>query len=315
MPGVPSRHAVAPLRCASAAFVLLLLACGVATPASAQTCAPTGVWLQVLGSNGPRIDPTRASTGYLLWIDGKARLLVDAGGGSFLRFGQSSAQLNDLWLVAISHLHPDHTSDLPALLWLSEAARDHPLRIAGPPGDSVTPDFNSFLSRLFDARQGAFPMLAPTLGGTHPNGRGVRLEPAVVDFSRPGASTVVADEDFRVSALSIPHGMPTVAYRVETAGVAVVFSSDQNGTDERFQAFARDAHLLVMHLAIGAGETFPPIHASPAVVGQVATAARPKHLVLSHLGRFDLAAAEAEVRKSYAGPLTMADDLRCVEVK
>jgi ribonuclease BN (tRNA processing enzyme) len=294
---------------------LLVLAGGAASPVAAQACAPTGVSLQVLGSNGPRIDPSRASTSYLLWVDGKARLLVDAGGGSFLRFGQSSAQLNDLWLAAFSHLHPDHTSDLPALLWLSEAARDRPLRIVGPPGDDVVPDFATFLTRLFDERQGAFPLLGPTLGGTNPNGRGVRLEPTVVDFSRPGPATIVADKDFRVSALSIPHGMPTVAYRVETAGVSVVFSSDQNGTNEQFPEFARDANLLIMHLAIGAGVTFPPIHASPEVVGRVAAAARPKHLVLSHLGRFDLAAAEADVRKAYAGPLTVAEDLKCVAVR
>jgi len=41
------------------------------------------------------------------------------GGGAFLRFGQAQAKLSDLSLIAISHLHPDHVSDLPALLWLS----------------------------------------------------------------------------------------------------------------------------------------------------------------------------------------------------
>ncbi len=73
--------------------------------------------VQVLGSGGPRVNADRASTSYLVWVDGHARILVDIGGGAFLRFGESGAQIDDLSLIAISHLHPDHVSDLPALLW------------------------------------------------------------------------------------------------------------------------------------------------------------------------------------------------------
>ena len=53
---------------------------------------------------------------------------------SFLRFGQSQAKLSDLSLVAVSHLHPDHVSDLPALLWLSHQIRKDTLPIVGPSG-------------------------------------------------------------------------------------------------------------------------------------------------------------------------------------
>jgi hypothetical protein len=49
------------------------------------------------------------------------------GGGAHHRFGQSQAKLEDLWMVGISHLHPDHVSDLPALLWLSNQVRKEPL--------------------------------------------------------------------------------------------------------------------------------------------------------------------------------------------
>ncbi len=45
-------------------------------------CDTDGVVLQVLGSGGPEImQDQRASSSYLLWLDGKARLLVDAGAG------------------------------------------------------------------------------------------------------------------------------------------------------------------------------------------------------------------------------------------
>ena len=133
--------------------------------ASAQSCAPGPVTVQILGSGGPAINRERASASYLLWAGGQARMLVDMGGGSYLRFGQSLAKLNDLALVAISHLHPDHVSDLPALLWLSHQARNEPLPIigpsagkgaAGPAGNDVAPDFQTFLARLFDEKNGAF---------------------------------------------------------------------------------------------------------------------------------------------------------------
>jgi hypothetical protein len=42
--------------------------------------------------------------------------LVDAGGGTFLRFGEAGGSVEDLDRIAISHLHTDHVADLPALL-------------------------------------------------------------------------------------------------------------------------------------------------------------------------------------------------------
>ena len=71
-----------------------------ATPASGQMCEPTGMHVQVLGSGGPRINPARASASYLVWVGGRAAILVDAGGGAFLRFGEAGGRLEDLPLIA-----------------------------------------------------------------------------------------------------------------------------------------------------------------------------------------------------------------------
>jgi ribonuclease BN (tRNA processing enzyme) len=129
------------------------------------------------------INRDRASTSYLLWIDAQAKILVDMGGGAFLRFGQAQAKLSDLSLVAISHLHPDHVSDLPALLWLSHLSRKEPLPIVGPSGNDLVPGFPTFLSRLFDAKNGAFQVLGTTLGAAPVvgGGGGVRLDVSTVE--------------------------------------------------------------------------------------------------------------------------------------
>ena len=94
------------------AAVATILALAVPLKAFAACSAPVAV--QVLGSGGPDSNDARASSGYLLWVDGEARLLVDAGGGVFLRFGEAKAKFESLDAIAITHLHADHVSDLPA---------------------------------------------------------------------------------------------------------------------------------------------------------------------------------------------------------
>ena len=292
--------------------------------ASAQSCGADPVAVQILGSGGPRLNPFRSSSSYLLWLNGQARILVDMGGGAHHRFGQSLAKLEDLWMVGISHLHPDHVSDLPAFLWQSHELRKEPLIIFGPSGNDAAPDFSTFLSRLFDEKTGAFPVLGSTLGASAGGVRldigrvvagGVRLDVGVVDAAKADPSTVFHREGTIVTALGIPHGnMPTLAYRVQTGNVSVVFSSDQNGTDPKFVQFAKGANVLIMHLAIAPGvET--PLHATPAVVGRIAQEAGVGQLIVSHIGLFNLDAAIADLRKFYTGPLTVGADMQCTPVQ
>jgi ribonuclease BN (tRNA processing enzyme) len=298
------------------AIVSMLVLLLIPSNASAQSCVGNPVAVQILGSGGPRANPDRASSSYVLWIGAQAKILVDMGGGAFLRFGQAQAKLSDLSLVAISHLHPDHVSDLPALLWLSHQARKDPLPIAGPSGNEVAPSFSTFLSRLFDEKTGAFQVLGPTLGATQgKTGGGVRLEVGIVDVMKAEPSIVFDRQGVTVTALGIPHGdIPTLAYRVQTRDVSVVFSSDQTGTNPRFVEFAKGANVLVMHLNIAAGAT-SPLHASPGVVGRVAQDAGVGRLIVSHISQFDLDAAIAELKKFYTGPLTIGADLQCTQVQ
>ena len=297
----------------SAVLCLLIFSLAPLTPA--QTCSGQPVAVQILGSGGPWIKADRASTSYLLWVEDHARILVDMGGGAFLRFGQAQAQLRDLAMMAVSHLHPDHISDLPALLWLSDQIRKEPLPITGPSGNDQAPDFPVFLNRLFDPKQGAFPLLGATLGAAQGStGGGVRLEVSMVDVTKTEPTRVFDQSGITVTAMGIPHGnVPTLAYRVQTRDVSIVFSSDQTGTNPGFTEFAGGADLLIMHLTIAAGAT-SPLHASPAVVGRVARDAAPGRLMVSHIGRFELDPAVAEIRKSYTGPLTIGADLQCTQV-
>lgn len=280
-----------------------------------EQCPSTGVAVQVLGSGGPRAGSDRASSSYLVWVEGRARVMVDAGGGSFVRFGESGARLADLGLLAISHVHPDHTSGLPGLLWLSDMARSEVLPLVGPSGAGDFPPITTFLERLFDPDRGAFPALSGTVGGS---GRGVLVEPTTIDIGSATPTVVLERPDLVVEALPVPHGdVPALAYRVETGGLSVVFSSDQNGSDDRFVDFTRGADALVMHLAVPSSVSGfgLELHAPPERVGRIAAAASVDQLILSHLfgprGAEQLEDAVDEVRSEYDGVVHVSDDLVC----
>jgi ribonuclease BN (tRNA processing enzyme) len=312
-----------------AAFVSIAVVAAAATDAVAQsTCSKEPLALQVLGSGGPYGGGTRASAGYLVWKGGRPVVMVDAGGGTFLRFGESGARLQDLGLLAISHLHPDHVSDLPALLWLSEVVRQQPLKVAGPSGAGAFPAFDVFLKRLFDASSGAFPILGGTLGQA---GQGVRLDIVTVDAGAAPPTVVWSEADTEVSAIGVPHAnVPSIAYRIRVGDRSIVFGSDQNGTDPKFSAFAANADVLVMHFAVSqrAPDQMAQVHARPATIGDIAQRAKPARLVLSHFIRapatvktpewfslFDLDEGIAEVRKRFTGPVDIATDLQCIPVR
>ena len=98
--------------------------------AAAQSCGLHGVAVQVLGSGGPEMQDKRASSSYLVWEDGRARVLVDIGGGSGLRFGESGATMSQLDVILFSHFHVDHSGDFPVLIkssWFEDRKRPLPV--------------------------------------------------------------------------------------------------------------------------------------------------------------------------------------------
>ncbi|WP_221937467.1 MBL fold metallo-hydrolase [Shewanella psychropiezotolerans] len=91
--------------------------------------------LQLLGSGGPISDDARASSGEVIWWKGKSRILIDAGGGVYLRFGQSGSRMEELNFLGMTHFHTDHVTDLPALLKGGIFFdRSSTLAISGPTG-------------------------------------------------------------------------------------------------------------------------------------------------------------------------------------
>jgi ribonuclease BN (tRNA processing enzyme) len=296
------------------ALVALLLSCILSSYAAAQSCGSQGVAVQVLGSGGPELQDKRASSSYLVWESGQARVLIDAGGGSALRFGESGATMSQLDVILFSHFHVDHSGDFAALIkssWFED--RKRPLPIYGPPGNDFMPSTTEFVSDLF-GDHGAYRYLSELLvageGGSY-----VMQPHNVVAGSTP----VVAfrSGDITASAVRVIHGgVPALAWRVEIGGKAIVFSGDTNGEGDGLVRLATNADLFVAHNAVPEGATGVErkLHMPPSVIGQIAADAHVKSLVLSHrmlrtLGKEEQ--TQVEIRKRYAGPLTFANDLDC----
>ena len=277
-------------------------------------CGTEGIWLQVLGSGGPEFDDGRASSGYVIWHNGKARILIDMGTGSLFNFEQSGASLNDLDVILMSHFHVDHSNDLPGLIkasFFSDRNRDLPLY--GPTGNQLMPSATKFVQALFGS-SGAFHYLNSYLDGTD----SYQLLPYDVEASSKTAKEVMANSSYRITAVPVHHGpIPSLAWRVEIEGKKLVFSGDMNNDNDTLTSLATSANLLVAHHAVpeevvGVARN---LHMPPSIIGKIAAKAKVKQLLLSHrmnrtLGREKI--STGIIRRAYKGPLFFAEDLKCL---
>ncbi|MEO0422756.1 MAG: MBL fold metallo-hydrolase [Pseudomonadota bacterium] len=301
----------------------VLIALGIALmtqPSLADDCRAPGVWLQVLGSGGPELASGRASSGYLLWHDGVARVLVDAGGGVALRFNQAGARFEDLDVIALTHLHIDHSLDLAALLKASYfGRRKRDLPVLGPSGSRFTADLDSFTRRLL-ASDGAWPYLDDYLDTQRGD---YAITPLTLDGESEARWTGQFGEgrDIAVAAIAVHHGpIPAIAYRVDIGEATVVFTGDTTNRNDRLRLLAgSDTELLVAHHAItdSAGRGARSLHMPPSMIGQLAADTDPDLLVLSHRMRrtegHELASQQS-IRRRWRGNLVFAEDLDCFAV-
>jgi ribonuclease BN (tRNA processing enzyme) len=287
--------------------------------AQAQSCGAQGVALQVLGSGGPELQDKRAMSSYLVWQNGRPRILVDAGGGSALRFGESGAQMSDLDLILFTHFHVDHSGDFAALIkssWFEE--RKRPLPIYGPGGNDFMPSTVEFVSDFFGDKRGVYRYLSELLV---PGEQGdYKMQPHTVAATAT-PTLLLHNGDLSIYSVRVIHGpVPALAWRLEIGGKRIAFSGDTNGEGEGLVKIAENADLFVAHNAVPEGATGVErnLHMPPSVIGQIAGNAHVHHLVLSHrmlrtLGKE--AQTQIEIRKTYAGPLDFANDLDCFPLK
>ena len=290
---------------------LLLL---VAAPALADDLS-----VVVLGSGGPGA-VGRAGSSFLVLIDGTPRILVDAGPGSFVRLGETGLPFGAVDTILFTHLHADHAGELPGIVKArAVAARSNiTFRVFGPQGHAAGPDAAYFpaTSRLVDllfGKEGAFGYLSDFAGHVDFSVKDLRAAPS--KDAKP--ELILSENGIEIRAIPGHHrDAPAVIYRVDYHGHSVTFTGDvdSNGWPD-LEAIAKGTNLLVFNTVVLDPPAAPPIlytlHTAPSDIGRIAKETGAGKLLLAHLSpatdgnRPDV---EASIRKSYAGPITFAED-------
>lgn len=299
------------LACAVRAGVVAALLFAGLLGSVAARAQPAPLELVVLGSGGPRADG-RAASGNLVLLDGVPRLMVDAGSGIFARVGELKSDLAQLDTILLTHLHIDHTADVPSMLKArAMVSRDAiAFRIFGPGAFGPYPATTRFIGLLFDA------------GGAWGYQRtfGAPEEIAVTDLTVDLADApheILRATDLAITAVPTRHGdAPSVAYRLTFKGRSLVFSGDIDPTGlPNLTRLAADADMLVFNCAVldppGSPADLYSRHTPPARIGQLAAEAKVRKLVLTHIAPLvekRLPDVVRSVAAAYAGPIVVAED-------
>ena len=257
---------------------------------------PDGIRVTVLGSGTCVPSLARSACAVLMQVGGK-QLVFDAGPGTMRRLLEAGSDIYQIDYLFLSHFHPDHTAELVPLLFATKypdaQRRRKRLTVVGGPG----------LKHFFKSLVAVY-------------GHWIQLAEHQIQFceltDRSGDS--FDDEDFRITAAPVVHNPESVAYRVETpSGASVVYSGDTDYAD-RLVTLAHRAGLLICESAVPDEEKVPG-HLTPALAGRIASEAGVRQLMLTHFypacDHVDIA---AQCRRTYQGPLVLAEDLLTVQV-
>ncbi len=296
------------MRKIAALFIVLILF----TSTSYAQCQKQRVSLQVLGSGGPELNDKRASSSYLVWLDGKAVVMIDAGGGSSYNFEKSGANFNDIKAVAFTHFHVDHSADFSEYIKYSYfSSRKEDLLVYGPAGNTVMPSATEFVNALFK-KDGAYPYLNNNINLKSNNPYHIKTTDVSLEKKR---SEFKLNKDIALTAVPVHHGpLAAVAWRVDLVGCAITFSGDMSNKYNSLAGLAMNSDILVAHNAVPeiTNRFALNLHMPPSEIGKIANNAKVKKLVLSHrmnrtLGKED--ETLGYISKSYAGAVKFSNDL------
>lgn len=304
-----------------ASLALTLTACSAdksESPIDPKTCKTNSLAVQTLGTGGPIADDDRAGSGNIIWIDGKARVVVDAGPGAFIRHAEAGVDFNDHYAILLTHFHGDHVGGLPGLLNNgSFSGRKEPLIIAGPDGSDILPSTSRFLEALV-GEKGALPYLSSYLDDSDPLPQ-IIVRDIVTD--RDYLQAVHRFHGVDIDAIGVHHlEVPALAIVVRNKGKRLLFAGDQSFLSDAFVEATRGGRpdLMFMHNAISMADGQPRgLHRDGRSIGEAAASAGARKLILTHhmqRALDDKEAIIAAIRESYDGPVEFADDLSCYPV-
>jgi ribonuclease Z len=289
-----------------------------------EKVGPDEMRVTALGTGMPNQSPSNVAAAFLVELGNGDSFLFDLGTGATDRLAGLEVDYAKLDKVFISHLHTDHAGDIAGLWvagWLN--GRFDPLQVWGPSGSEPALGTKVHIDHI----RGAWAWDVTSRAGTLPNAGG-EIIAHEFDFSK----TAVIYEENGVKVTSFPaiHIRDgSVSFRLEWNGLSFVFGGD-SVPNKWFAKEAKGADLVV-HEAFFTPEQwmaiagFPykqaywvtsVIHTPPQAFGKLMSAVEPRMAVAYHYWNhrdieFDIFEG---IRKTYDGPLIMADDFTVINV-
>ena len=260
-----------------------------------MTVVNTGIKVTILGSGTCVPSLKRSSCSVLIQV-GASKLLFDSGPGTMRRLLEAQTSIFDITHIFYSHFHPDHSGEFVPFIFATKypdsSLRKNPLTVTGGHG------LLYFYERLKTV-YGQWIELAPGL-----------LE--IIEFDNEKPDTITF-EDFTVNTAPVQHIEESIAFRVVSRdGFSAVYTGDTDYTESIID-LAKDADLLICECALP-DKLKTKGHLTPSLAGDLAAKAAVRKLVLTHFyPQCDEADITAECRKTYSGPLVLAEDL--MEIK
>ncbi|MGD9105394.1 MAG: ribonuclease Z [Desulfobacterales bacterium] len=257
---------------------------------------PVELSVTILGSGTCVPSLKRSSCSILMKIRDKF-LLFDSGAGTMRKLLENGIQIFDISYVFYSHFHPDHTGELVPFLFANKypdgSRRKIPLTMMAGSG------FATFYDNLKNV-YGHWIELAPDLL-------------TIVELDNTGHDTREFG-DFKVESLPVEHNPESIAFRITTpGGISAVYSGDTDFS-ENLVTLSKDSDLLICESALP-DELKVKGHLTPFLAGEIANRANVRKLVLTHFyPECDQIDIEEQCRKTYSGPLILAEDLMQIDL-
>lgn len=252
--------------------------------------------ITILGSGTCVPSLRRSSCSVLIKIKNHA-LLFDSGAGTMRRLLEANTEIYDISFVFYSHFHPDHTGEFVPFIFSNKypdgTRRQIPITFVAGKG------FSAFYNKLKIA-YGHWIELAPGLLNI------LELDNTRYDMRR--------FDDFTVESIPVMHNDESIAYKITSSGgKSVVYSGDTDYSDNLI-TLSKDVDLLICEAALP-DDLKVKGHLTPSLAGEISKQANVRKLVLTHFyPECDNIDIENECRKTYDGPLVLAEDLMKIEL-
>ena len=281
--------------------------------------------ITALGTGMPNQSPSNVAACFLVELGNGESFLFDLGTGATDRLAGLEIDYSTLDKVFISHLHTDHAGDIAALWvggWLN--GRYTPLQVYGPSGSS--PELGTKVH--VDHIREAWAWDVTSRAGTLPDAGG---EIVAREFDYAKTAVIYNKNGVKVTSFPAIHIRDgSVSFRLEWNGLSFVYGGD-SVPNKWFIKEAKGADVVV-HECFFTPEQwvkiagFPyklaywvtsVIHTPPEGFGKLMSMVEPRLAVAYHYWNhrdIELDIHEG-VRKTYDGPLAMADDLTVINLK